>query len=131
MPARYPISHVSGCPLAFNLLPRKTRPCRTAGVPRLLEHMFGGVMAGRRLRVINVAERGVPLYAQSVAFERALAARNPAAPGVVLIMSGHNDPFVPTGDLEADLAYLQRLYARFTRVDGFATAPDPGTSPAT
>lgn len=67
-------------------------------VPRLLEHMFGGVMAGRPIKIINVAERGVPLYPQSVAFERALGARNPRTPGVVLIMSGHNESFVPATD---------------------------------
>jgi tetratricopeptide (TPR) repeat protein len=67
-------------------------------VPRLLEHVFGGVMAGRPIKVVNLAERGAPLYAQSVAFARALGARNPAAPGVVLVMSGHNESFAPGGE---------------------------------
>lgn len=62
-------------------------------VPRLLEHMFGGVMDGRPMKVMNLAERGVPLYPQSIAFERAVAAGNPASAGAVLIMSGHNESF--------------------------------------
>jgi hypothetical protein len=64
-------------------------------VPVLLEHMFGGVMAGRPIRVINLAERGSPIYPQSIAFAEALTTRNPATPGIVLIMSGHNESFAP------------------------------------
>src|SRR5262249_49847424 len=56
-------------------------------VPRLLEHMFGGKMAGRPMVTKILAERGVPLYPQSVAFDRALEGRTPGPPGVVLIMS--------------------------------------------
>lgn len=67
-------------------------------VPLLLEHMFGGVMAGRPMRIINLAERGVPLYPQAVAFERAVADRDRDSPGAVLIMSGHNESLAPTGE---------------------------------
>ena len=63
-------------------------------VPRLLERMFAGSIAGRPIVITNLAERGAPLYPQSAAFERALASRNPGAPGVVLIMSGHNEAFM-------------------------------------
>ncbi len=64
-------------------------------VPLLLDHMFGGVVAGRSIRVINLAERGSPIYPQSIAFAEALTTRNTATPGVVLIMSGHNESFAP------------------------------------
>jgi len=79
-------------------------------VPRMLEHMFGGAIAGRNLVVKNLAQRGAPLYPQSVAFERELAGRNLATPGAVLIMSGHNEgsPLVPDADAHP---YLPSLIA--------------------
>jgi len=64
-------------------------------VPRLLEHLFGHALAGRTIVVRNLAERGVPLYPQSIAFEQAVAFRDPSVPGVALIMSGHNEGFTP------------------------------------
>ncbi len=67
-------------------------------VPRLLDHMFGGRIAGLPLRIIDVAERGVPLYPQSIAFEHAVAGRDRRVPGVVLVMSGHNEKFDTGGD---------------------------------
>lgn len=78
-------------------------------IPRLLDHMFGGEIAGRRLVVKNLAERGAPLYPQALAFERALDGRVPGAPGAVLIMSGHNEAFVPAADGAA--TYLPALIA--------------------
>ena len=64
-------------------------------VPRMLEYMFGGHIAGRAIEVKNLAERGSPLYPQSVAFERAVVSRDAREPGVVLIMSGHNEGILP------------------------------------
>jgi tetratricopeptide (TPR) repeat protein len=79
-------------------------------VPRLLEYMFGGEIAGRPMDVANLAERGAPLYPQSAAFERALAGRKVGAPGAVLIMSGHNEGYVP-GALGAWHPYVPNILA--------------------
>src|ERR1041384_7418005 len=70
-------------------------------IPRILQHVFGNQMAGRPLVVKNLAVRGQPLYPQSIVFDRALASRDPRDPGVVLIMSGHNEGIAPdAGDAE-------------------------------
>jgi 1-acyl-sn-glycerol-3-phosphate acyltransferase len=39
------------------------------------------------------------------------------------------EPFIPTGDQEADLGRLQQIYSQFSRADGFkpAAAADPTT----
>ena len=66
-------------------------------VPRLLEYVFSGAVAGRPIAVKNLARRGEPLYPQSIAFEEAVAARDVREPGVVLILSGHNEG-IPPGD---------------------------------
>jgi lysophospholipase L1-like esterase len=78
-------------------------------VPRILEYMFGGEIAGRTIVVKNLAERGSPLYPQSIAFERAVASRDAHAPGVVLIMSGHNEGIVPGEPDSPPLSLLSRV----------------------
>jgi tetratricopeptide (TPR) repeat protein len=78
-------------------------------VPRMLEHMCGGEITGRTIVVKNLAERGSPLYPQFVAFERAVAARDPQVPGVVLIMSGHNEGIPPGAPDAAPLSLLSRV----------------------
>jgi lysophospholipase L1-like esterase len=74
-------------------------------VPRILEYLFGNEIAGRSIVVKNLAERGNPLYPQALAFERALASREIHEPGVVLIMSGHNEGIAP-GDADARRPFL-------------------------
>lgn len=64
-------------------------------IPRLLEYMFSGRIGDRPIVLENLAERAVSLYPQSVAFERAMSSRNQRAPGVVLIVSGHNEGIRP------------------------------------
>jgi lysophospholipase L1-like esterase len=81
-------------------------------VPRMLDHMFGGELAGRRIVVKNLAERGSPLYPQSIAIERAVASRDAREPGVVLIMSGHNEGIVPGTPDGQRLSLLSRLAER-------------------
>jgi tetratricopeptide (TPR) repeat protein len=64
-------------------------------IPQLLEYMFRGQIGGRSIVLKNLAEASVPLYPQSIAFEQAMASRNDRAPGVVLIISGHNEGIRP------------------------------------
>jgi tetratricopeptide (TPR) repeat protein len=77
-------------------------------VPRILQYLFGNEIAGRPIVVKNLAERGNPLYPQVIAFERALASRDPREPGVVLIMSGHNEEIAP-GDPDARRPFLPSI----------------------
>lgn len=79
-------------------------------VPRMLEYMFDGVIAGRPVAVKNLAERGVPIYPQALAFDRALESGRAGTPGVVLIMSGHNEGFVPAS-ARTQSPYLVSLVA--------------------
>lgn len=64
-------------------------------IPRLIDYMFARQVGGRPILVNNLAEAAVPLYPQSLAFERAMAARDVTVPGVVLIVSGHNEGIRP------------------------------------
>jgi lysophospholipase L1-like esterase len=77
-------------------------------VPRMLEHMFGGTIAGRTIVIKNLAQRGSPLYPQSIAFERAVASRDERNPGVALIVSGHNEGIEP-GIPDAPPSLLSRV----------------------
>ena len=64
-------------------------------LPRMLGYAFDGAIAGRPIEVKNLAERGAPIYPQSIAFEEAMATRSRRDPGVVLIVSGHNEGMSP------------------------------------
>jgi tetratricopeptide (TPR) repeat protein len=67
-------------------------------VPGMLDRMFGGAIAGRPIAIRNLAERGAPIYPQSVALERAVATGTTGGPGAVLIMSGHNEGYISAAD---------------------------------
>jgi hypothetical protein len=86
-------------------------------LPVLLDYMFDGRIDGRRIDVRNLAESGVPLYPQAAAFERALAARNPAAPGAVVIFSGHNEGWLAAAS-DADEPYRPHPIAEHSAVVG-------------
>ena len=79
-------------------------------IPLLLESMFGGQIGGRSIALENLAEPGVPLYPQAMAFERAMASRNRAVPGVALVIAGHNEGIRP-GDGTRGTAALLRMLA--------------------
>jgi lysophospholipase L1-like esterase len=57
----------------------------------LVAGMFGGRLAGREIRVLDLARPGESAYPQAEALGRALRLRAGAGPGAVLIYSGHND----------------------------------------
>ncbi|MHB0995402.1 MAG: hypothetical protein ACYC2I_03420 [Elusimicrobiales bacterium] len=58
--------------------------------PKIVSHMYGGRLAGRELRIINLAEPGSDLEAQHWKLLRAAALR-PAGPGLLLIYAGVNE----------------------------------------
>lgn len=81
-------------------------------IPRLLEIMFEGHAGGRPIELHNIAEPGVPLYPQSLAFARAMASRNEHAPGVALIMAGHNERIRPRHSEAVDTSVVSALMER-------------------
>jgi lysophospholipase L1-like esterase len=57
----------------------------------MISRQFAGGVAGRKIRVFQLARSGESIYPQSVEFERALRSRGADAPGAVLVYAGHND----------------------------------------
>lgn len=84
-------------------------------IPRLLIHMFDGRIAGRPIVLKNLAERGVSLYPQALEFERAMASRDAHAPGVVLVISGHNEAIDPS-HLGAEDTFVPSLLAEHSAI---------------
>lgn len=76
---------------------------------------FGGVIGGRRLLAITVAESGQSILPQAAALERALACRDPRRPGAALIYTGHNDEGLARG--ESVLMRLERVLPRSRLLD--------------
>lgn len=58
--------------------------------PAIVSHMYGGRLAGRELRLVNLAEPGSDLEAQYWKLLRAAALR-PAGDGLLLVYSGINE----------------------------------------
>jgi lysophospholipase L1-like esterase len=77
-------------------------------IPLLLQHMFAGHIDGRSIVLENLAEAAVPLYAQAMAFERAMASRNGRMPGVVLIVAGHNEGIRP-GNNTSEASFISSV----------------------
>ena len=59
--------------------------------PDVAGEMLGGVLAGRPLRVINLAEGGNSVYPQAIKAIRTLKYRDKSAPAAVLIYAGHSE----------------------------------------
>ncbi|OGR44487.1 MAG: hypothetical protein A2X35_00020 [Elusimicrobia bacterium GWA2_61_42] len=79
--------------------------------PAIVSLLFSHTLAGRNLRVINLAYGGNSVYPQAIKTIRALKYRNRAAPAALLIYSGHNENILGY----ARAALPQRAYELFKR----------------
>ncbi len=71
--------------------------------PDVVSEFFGGELAGRPVRVINLAEGGNSIYPQAIKVVRTLKYRRKGAPAALLVYAGHNE------QIGAGMRYPARL----------------------
>lgn len=72
--------------------------------------LLGDRIDGRKIANRNLAELGESIYPQSIRLAKAIRHRDPSAPGVLLVYSGHNDRiFLESNQKEPRFARLRSL----------------------
>lgn len=81
-------------------------------LPRLVSELLGRQVGDRRIVIRLVAERGAGAFAQAVRFEREMLHRDRSLPGVALIYSGHNEPYLDPNEIRAAPSLWSRVEGR-------------------